>query len=460
MTKNRPHIALLMMVRNEHKRLHVSLNSVIGHVDSIVIFDTGSQDNTIEILETFSKEHNIPLRLKQGEFVNFEESRNVSLDFADTFKDIDYVLLLDTNDELRGGDKLRSFVNSFDKLEDPKKSTGFLVCQEWFSGAYDKYYNMRFVKAREGWRYRGSVHEYMVNTKFIGNEQNAPQVYRIDDSIVLFQDRTQDDDKSSKRYARDKELLLKDYLKDPKEPRTLFYLAQTLACLGELEDSIKYYLERTLVDGFLEEKFHAFLRAGDLSEKTNKPWEESMGYYMKSFHVLQRVEPLIKLAEYYLKKNQWILAFMFINLACSLPFPDKAILFIDKNAYDYKRWHILGIVGWYSGHFKEGKIGAMNAIKSGNNNELDTKNLKFYEDREKRLNISGEIIDEYSVNQQNINNLENTLNSQQSIQIQQPLTKTQFMNKTIEELSKTNPGLTLKQKTSRANLMWKKRNKK
>jgi hypothetical protein len=362
------------------------------------------------------------------------------------------------NDELKGGSNLRNFVSSFHKETDPKKSTGFLVCQEWFSGAYDKYYNMRFVKAREGWRYKGSVHEYMVNTKFIGNEHNAPAVCRIDDTIVLYQDRTQDDDKSGKRFSRDKILLLKDYEKDPKEPRTLFYLAQTLSCLNELEDSIKYYLERTLVDGFLEEKFHAYLRAGDLSEKLKRPWEECMGYYMKSFQILQRAEPLIKIADYYRLKNQWMLSFMFINLACELPFPDKAILFIDKQAYDYKRWHILGIVGWYSGHFKEGKLGANNAIKYGVRSELDIKNLKFYEDREKRLGINEDVKDEYSIAQQNINNLENTLQQVQS-QPTQTLTKVQFMNKTIEELQRTNPGLTLKQMTSRANILWKKRNK-
>lgn len=457
MKKDNVHIALLMMVKNEKKRLHVTLNSVIGYVDSIVVFDTGSEDNTVEILKEFSAKNNIPLRLKQGEFINFAVSRNESLDFADTFEDIDYLLLLDTNDELKGGDNLINFVNKFHKEPDPKKSTGFLVCQEWFSGAYDKYYNMRFVKAREGWRYKGSVHEYMVNTKFIDNEHNAPVVCRIDDSIILYQDRTQDDDKSGKRFSRDKILLLKDYESNPKEPRTLFYLGQTLSCLNELEESTRYYLERTEVDGFIEEKFHAFLRAGDLSEKTNKQWEMCMGYYMKSFHILQRVEPLIKIAEYYLKKNQWMLSYMFVNLACELPFPDKAILFIDKKAYDYTRWHILGIVGWYSGHFKEGKLGVINALKVGVKNELDIKNLKFYEDREKRLGITEEVKDDYSVLQNNINNLENTLR-----EVQQPvqqLTKVQFMNKSIEELKRTNPGLTLKQMNSRANMLWKKRNK-
>ena len=96
------HVALLMMVKNETKRLLVSLESTIGYVNSIVIYDTGSTDDTIEILQKFSAKYKIPLRLKQGEFENFATSRNIALDFADTFDDIDYLLLMDTNDEIRG----------------------------------------------------------------------------------------------------------------------------------------------------------------------------------------------------------------------------------------------------------------------------------------------------------------------------------------------------------------------
>jgi glycosyltransferase involved in cell wall biosynthesis len=80
MTKSNPHIALLMMVKNENKRLYVSLESTIGYIDSMVIYDTGSTDNTIDICKRHAKKYNIPLRLKEGEFENFSVSRNVSLE--------------------------------------------------------------------------------------------------------------------------------------------------------------------------------------------------------------------------------------------------------------------------------------------------------------------------------------------------------------------------------------------
>ena len=370
------HIALLMMVKNEHKRLLVSLESTIGYVNSIVVYDTGSTDDTIEILQNFSAKYKIPLRLKQGEFENFAASRNVALDFADTFDDIDYLLLMDTNDEIRGGENLRKFCFAYKD----KPNTGFLLCQEWFSGFYDKYYNVRMIKNRKGWRYRGRVHEYMKNTRYENDEAaqaDGDVVIRIEQDVVLYQDRTQDDDKTGKRFIRDKALLLQDHLDDPTEPRTVFYLAQTCSCTGDAEESLKYYTLRTTLEGFWEERFHAYYRCGDLTESLKQPWDVSMKWYIKAFEYAARAEPLIKIAEYYKDKN-WFLSFSFADMACKLVYPHHCILFVDKQAYEYKRWHVLGISGWYSGFRNEGKIGCIRAIEVANQ-EVDKNNLLFYE---------------------------------------------------------------------------------
>ena len=398
------HIALLMMVKNEHARLHVSLESVKGFVDSIIIFDTGSTDDTIDIARNFCEKNNIPFRLKQGEFVNFAVSRNVSLEFADSFSDVDYLLLLDTNDELRGGKDMRRFAEEYRDCP----STGFLVCQEWFSGALDKYFNVRLIKAHNYWRYVGCVHEYCcqmcrkcVNKKprynvptetlllycedcktddmidipdkkcFKCHEKPAKfnsqgnkiaifcdecksdgmveihevhehNIVKLPGEFTIFQDRTKDDDKSGKRFHRDKELLLAEYKKNPTDPRTVFYLAQTYSCLNENEDAFYYYKIRSTLASFEEEVFHSFLRAGELSQKLSHPWHESFSYYMRAFEHSERVEPLIFITRYYIAIKKWVLAFTFIKLACNLGFPDHCILFVDRLAYDFTRFSLLG----------------------------------------------------------------------------------------------------------------------
>ena len=69
-------------------------------------------------------------------------------------------------------------------------------------------------------------------------------------------------------------------------------------------------------------------------------------------------------------------------MACKLTYPSHCILFVDKQAYDYNRWHVLGVAGWYSGFHKEGKIGCIKAIESANK-EVDKNNLSYYEKSEK-----------------------------------------------------------------------------
>lgn len=416
------HIAVLMMVKNEHKRLHITLNSIKDFADSLIIYDTGSTDDTVQICKDFCEKYDIPLRLKEGVFENFATSRNVSLDFADTFEEVDYLLMLDTNDELRKGPELRKFAEENKESE----KTCFLISQEWWSGTISKYFNSRFLKPRTGWRYVGVVHEYLKCDENV----NDSKLGKIPPDIVIYQDRTQDDDKTGKRFVRDEALLKQEYIKDPTEPRTVFYLAQTYTCLGDSENAYYYYRLRTTLVGFYEERYEASYKCGDLAEKLGLDWYDAFVWYMKAFDLIPRAEPLIRIAEYYQKKNKWLLSYTYLDLACKLNFPAECILFIDRLIYDYKRWHLMGVVAYYAGFLNEGKIGCMKAIENGNKNGLNTQvdqdNLKIYLDKENES-------------------------------IKTPTTKKEFMENKKTELKKQFPDLNNKQLESRAKLLWKKK---
>ena len=452
-----------MMVKNEKKRLHVSLESIKGFADSLVIFDTGSEDNTIEIARTFCETNNIPFRLKEGTFVNFSVSRNESLDFAYTFDDIDYLLLMDVNDEIRGSNFLRMYANEY--ADNP--SSGFLLCQEWFSGNTDKYYNVRFIKSRKEWYYNGVVHEYI---KTRNEEHDKHPIVKFPDNAVLYQDRTQDDDKSGKRFTRDKELLMTEFEKDPTEPRTVFYLAQTCSCLNHNEDAYYYYKIRSELEGFQEEKFHAFLRCGELSQKLSHSWYDSYIWYLKAFEHSVRAEPLLFLAIYYINIKNWLLAFTYIKLACSIPYPEDAILFVNKHDYDYKRWHLLGIAAYYVGQFVDGKIGCLNAINHCKKNpghrinyETDEINLKFYDEKENEK-MNKDVINPKFQNEQNFirdvsASVQPSTSGSSNNVVSEIKTKKQFIDSMIEQIRKDHPNLTPKQINTRANMLWKNRQK-
>lgn len=371
MTK--PHIALLMMLKNEQSRIQVSLDSVKGFVDSVIVYDTGSTDKTIDIVTRFCNKECIPFRLKRGEFVDFSTSRNISLDFADEFEDVDYLLLLDCNDELRGGDALRDVCKSYLHKDE---NNAFHILQNWvFANDSHNYYNIRLLKPRTGWRYVGRVHEYIT-------KPNLREPVAKIEGVVLFQNRNLDQDgKTGRRFVRDKELLLQTYEEDPTEPRNLFYLAQTFECLNDFENALKFYLLRisTKTPGFVEEVFHAYLRVGKLCQRLNKQWEETVGYFLKALEY-DRVEPLIPIIEYYREKSLFNIAYHFCKLACSLKYPTHCVLFIGEKDYNYVRWHLMGIVGYYVGTeqaLEDGKNGCIQAIKTSNQ-EIDRNNLMFY----------------------------------------------------------------------------------
>ena len=368
-----PHIALVMMVKNEHKRLQVSLDSVRGYIDSLIFYDTGSEDDTIEIITRFAEANNLPLHLIQGEFVDFSTSRNILMDYADTFEEVDYQLLLDCNDELRGGDKLLEIVKKI-----PDTQSCWAISQQWLSGnALETYIGLRLVRPRTGWRYKGVIHEGL------NNEGQYDAVAKLPMEINLYQNRNDDDDKSAKRHLRDVEILFDLCEKDPTDSRSIFYLAKTYMCLSRLEEAYYYFKLRASfpitcqLDS--EEIFYSYIKLGDIATVFKHPWEEEMKWYMKALELSGRAEPAVTIAKHYIKTQNWQLAFTFAHLACSFgPYPN-AMLWVKKQDYDYERWHLLGITGFYVNRFDEGRKGCEMAIKAGVDVEQDTANLGYYD---------------------------------------------------------------------------------
>ena len=415
------HLALLMMLKNEKLRIEVSLNSVLGIVDSVVILDTGSTDGTQDIVKNWCKKHNLPLYLKEEPFVNFCVSRNVSLDYLDTTP-ADYALLLDCNDELQDKDGIKKFINEY-----KGHCSAFHVCQVWWNGhSNDKYYNVRLVKVRGGiklgdpididrkWRYKGRVHEYMscrgvekFNEEMtILQSQGKPilenkWITRIEANwFILFQDRTKDDDKSMKRFSRDKVLLYEDYLEGVDYVRTLFYLAQTLTCLNENQEAYHFYRLRLKETGFTEEVYHAYYRCGQLAQILKHNPEEYKLWYLKSVYysnktfINPRVEALVKLAEIYIEEENWKLAYEFLKVCICISYPDELILFVDRRNYDYTRYHLMGRVAYYAGDNETGLKACLDAIlfsiSFGQDYQVDKNNLKWYVDEN-----SLKILDDY-----------------------------------------------------------------
>jgi glycosyltransferase involved in cell wall biosynthesis len=83
-----------MIVKNESKIILRLLQSVVDLIDAYCICDTGSTDDTVNMIETFFREKNIPGKVIVEPFRDFGYNRSFALKACDDIP-AEYVLLLD-----------------------------------------------------------------------------------------------------------------------------------------------------------------------------------------------------------------------------------------------------------------------------------------------------------------------------------------------------------------------------
>jgi len=72
MTYVKPNLLLLLMVRNEAKIIQRCLEAAIPHVDAVILVDTGSEDDTIDIVK---KNCELPLKVVEHIWASFGHNR-------------------------------------------------------------------------------------------------------------------------------------------------------------------------------------------------------------------------------------------------------------------------------------------------------------------------------------------------------------------------------------------------
>ena len=182
-----PQICLNMIVKNESKVILRLLNSVLPIVDSYCICDTGSTDNTVELIENFFKENNIPGKIVNEVFRDFGHNRSVALSSCVGMPNADYLLLLDADMVLTINPKLcpKNFRKGLDK-------DAYYV----FQGSDAFFYkNVRILRNNPEYSYWGVTHEYVKTTE--GTE------YREIDKTLLFIDDIGDGGAKADKFERD-----------------------------------------------------------------------------------------------------------------------------------------------------------------------------------------------------------------------------------------------------------------
>lgn len=141
-----------MIVKNEEKNIKRCLDSIESIADEIIIVDTGSNDETLNICSSYNA------KVINHKWNNdFSEARNVSLEYATK----DYILFLDADEEISKEDleKLKTLLSS------KKLAEGyFFRLTNIINGTeVGEYVVFRFFKNKRKYRFRGKVHEQIAN---------------------------------------------------------------------------------------------------------------------------------------------------------------------------------------------------------------------------------------------------------------------------------------------------------
>ena len=264
-------IDLCIMVRNAGDQFEQTLLENFSLIDKWTILDTGSTDNTIDIINRVLKGKK-PGNLYQEPFVDFPTSRNRCLELAgQTCK---YTLMLDDTYRCRG--HLREFLQTVRGDQFASSYSMYVLSDDV------QYTSNRIVKTENRLRYIFKLHEIInpannINVN-IPNEVANIYDYRCD----YMEERTME----RKRY--DIQVLEEGLREEPDNPRNLYYLAQTYNLLKQYDTAFDYFMKRVnhLNTGFIQEKHDAYFEAGRIANfQLNKPWEECKSLYEKAYEL-------------------------------------------------------------------------------------------------------------------------------------------------------------------------------
>jgi glycosyltransferase involved in cell wall biosynthesis len=306
---------LAMIIKNEGPILPRLFESVRGFVSEYCVVDTGSTDDTIDVLKSMP----MPGIVMEKTFVDFATTRNYMIEQCrQVMTSCDYLVLLDADMVLRVSPE-------WDWAKLDGRDVYNLV---QISGV--EYENVRMIRRdAPDIRVVGATHEYY----------DVPAQYTrgtLLKDLIHIED-VGDGKAKGDKFERDERLLRRELEKDPENVRTVFYLANTLKDQGKYTEAIPYYERRATMGGwFAEADYSRFMLSTCYLALNDLDKARKYGELAAFTGTAKRAEPLYFLAFHLRQHGQYKLAYYYATLAAKIPKPDTVqALFISYAIYDY-----------------------------------------------------------------------------------------------------------------------------
>lgn len=284
-------ICLNMIVKNESHIIVKTLENLCSYVDfdAYFISDTGSTDNTMDLIRAFFKERGVPGHIEQVEWRDFGFNRTLSLQMA--FNKTDYLFIFDADDSIHGDFRMpRDLTHDAYQL---KLGQSFV------------YLRTLIVNNRKRWRFVGVLHEYIA---CVDKEESSTS---IQGDYYVESGRSGSRNKDPNKYINDAAVLERGFHAEMGNgtdgnggdralaERYSFYCAQSWMDAGPayIDKAIEWYLRVLSQNNWAQEKYYSALCLGDLYNKKGDKYN-SVKYYCKTMEYdEERIEGVASVME-------------------------------------------------------------------------------------------------------------------------------------------------------------------
>ena len=216
-------ISLCMIVKNEEDNLKKCLDAISKYEFEIVIVDTGSTDNTVEIARSYTD------KVYHYKWCNdFSSARNYSIEQATN----DYVLVLDA-DEIVQNINMKELLRSLDRNKVGRLERHNIYIRNGEKNNYRERVNRLFDKRY--YHYEGRIHEQIVAyDKHNYDTYNIPVLINhigYEDGEIVRKD----------KITRNIDLLLEELNVNGDDPYILFQLGKSFYMKEDYEEAIRYF---------------------------------------------------------------------------------------------------------------------------------------------------------------------------------------------------------------------------
>jgi hypothetical protein len=260
---------LTMIVKNAGDGFENVLRENLKFIDRWTILDTGSTDNTVEIINKV-----MPLnkgKLYQEPFINFRDSRNRCLELAGN--SCVFLIMLDDTYIIKESNP-GSFRNFLTMARSDDEFDSFSI---YITDDATTYGSNRIFKTSRYIRYRYLIHEIPVENYNAVIPKEYVFIYDVPTKYM--QERTKN------RKENDIKLLYQELHQNPDDSRILYYLGETYYCIADWENAFKYYKLRTesTKPGYCEEIHNSWFKMGIIGERLGLDWSMCEYYYLKCY---------------------------------------------------------------------------------------------------------------------------------------------------------------------------------